>query len=296
MKKFSAIILAASMLFLCACTGNETPGTSTTTSVPTTDAKEKTIITQWNTDLLPANFPAPPAGTYNFEIAEGNHLTDESDYTSDWVRIRFTCPQSNFFTFTNALVSNGYTGRTRTVNEIENIYYRNGIHGYWRDETNIVKINSSSVKDGELTVIMDIVPCKKGLPEKLLEFFPDFDGYCVGNGYYCGHDSSLEFITRTPGETLSPNWHWEFLCTGNAGNAFIGVTEEEFDAYCDLLGEAKFSGPITSDNVDGFKVTMVDVLKDIDSTTYGAYMLYNPDLMLLEFGFTNNPVLITKDY
>ncbi|MBE6820625.1 MAG: hypothetical protein E7516_06205 [Ruminococcaceae bacterium] len=297
MKKIFALILAVSLIFLCACTGNDTSGTTvTTTAVQTTSESEKVIISEWNSDLLPADFPAPPEGTFDLEIAKGNHLTDESDYASDWVRMRFTCPQNNFFNFTNELLTTGYIGRTRTVNEIDNIYYRNGVHGYWRNDANIVKINSSHIQNGNLTVIIDIVPCTKGLPEKLLEFFPDFDGCCVGNGFYCGHDASLEFITSEPGDTLNPNWHWEFLCTGNAGNAFIGVTEDEFDDYCDLLGKAKFSGPITEGNVDGFKVTMVDAIKDIDGTTYGAYMIYNPDLMILEFGFTNNPVLITKDY
>ncbi len=296
MKKYFALILAISLIFLCACTGNNTSGTTSTTAVQTTSEDQKVIISEWGSDLLPANFPAPPEGTFNFEIAKGNHLTDESDYASDWVRIRFTCPQNNFFTFTNAILTNGYTGRTRTVNEIDNIYYRNGIHGYWQDGTNIIKINSSHLENGNLTVVIDIVPCTKGLPEKLLEYFPDFDGYCVGNGYYCGHDASLEFVTSTPEENLTPNWHWEFLCTGDFGNAFIGVTEEEFDAYCDLIGEAKFSGPISEATVDGFNVIMVDTEKNIDSTTYGAYMIYNPDLMILEFGFTNNPVLITKNY
>ena len=296
MKKYFAFILAASMIFLCACTGNDTSGTTVTTAVETTSESEKVIITDWNSDLIPADFPAPPDGTFNFETAKGNHLTDENDYNSDWVRMRFTCPYNNFFGFTNNLLANGYIGRTRTVNEIDNIYYRNGVHGYWQNGTNIVKINSSNIENGNLTVVIDIVPCTKGLPEKLLEFFPDFDGYCAGPGFYCGHDASLEFITSAPDETLTPNWHWEFLCTGNAGNAFIGVTEEEFDDYCDLLGKEKFSGPIGVSTVDGFEVTTVDTLKDIDDTTYGAYMLYNPDLMILEFAFTNNPVLITKDY
>ena len=297
MKKFIVPILAISMLFLCACSGNNTPPIAeTTTNVQTTESDKKEVISEWGSELLPDNFPSPPEGTFDFEIAQGNHLTDVSDYASDWVRMKFTCPQNKFFDFTNALLTNGYIGRTRTVNEIDNYYYRNGVHGYWQDGTNIVKINSSSVNNGNLTVIIDIVPCTKGLPEKLLEFFPDFDGYCVGSGLYCGHDASLEFITSQPGDTLSPNWHWEFLCTGNKGNAFIGVTEDEFDDYCDLLGEAKFSGPITETTADGFTVTTVDTTKNIGNTTYGAYMIYNPDLMILEFGFTNNPVLITKDY
>lgn len=297
MKKYFAFVLAISMIFLCACTGNDTGETTVTTSaVQTTSESEKVIISEWNTDLLPADFPAPPEGTYNFEIAKGNHLTDASDYASDWVRIRFTCPYVNFFNFTNSLIESGYKGRTRTVEETDNIYYRNGVHGYWQNGTNIIKVNSSHLESGVLTVIIDVVPCTKGLPEKLLEFFPDFDGYCVGPGLYCGHDASLESISTTPDDKLNPNWHWEFLCTGDAGNAFIGVTEEEFDNYCDLLGEAKFSGPIGISTVDGFEVTTVDTVKDIDGTTYGAYMIYNPDLMILEFGFTNNPVLITKDY
>ena len=297
MKKYFAFVLAVSLIFLCACTGKDTgEATVTTSAVQTTSESERVIISEWNTELLPADFPAPPEGTYNFEIEEGNHLTDVSDYASDWVRIKFTCPYVNFFNFTNSLIESGYTGRTRTVEKTDNTYYRNGVHGYWQNGTDIVKINNSYLEGEALTVVMDIVPCTKGLPEELLEFFPDFDGYCVGSGLYCGHDASLESVSSVPGDKLDPNWHWEFLCAGYVGNAFIGVTEEQFDEYCDLLGEAKFSGPISISTLDGFEITSVDTVKDIDGTTYGAYMIYNPDLMLLEFGFTNNPVLMTDDY
>lgn len=296
MKKICALILAASMLLLCACS---TDGTSEKKSPATTAAitaeSEKEIISEWGSDLLPENFPAPPEGTYNFEIAQGNHETDESDYASDWVRIRFTCPTHNLHTFTNAFLSDSYTGGSRTIASDLN-YYRNGVHGYWYGEEKIVKINSSTSNISETTLIVDIVPVTKGLPDELLQFFPEFDGVSVGNGVYCGHDASLEFISSNPTGGLSRYWHWEFLSTGSTGNCFVGVTQDDFENYCDLLGEAKFSGPITSATVDGFNVTMVDVVKDIDGTTYGVYMLYNPSLMTLDIAFTNNPKLITMDY
>lgn len=293
MKKFSAIILAASLLFLCACSTGDTSKPTTTAATTQTS---KNIITEWASDLLPENFPAPPEGTYNFEIAQGSHETDESDYASDWVRMRFTCPTHTLHTFTNAFLDSSYTGGSKNVTEGID-YYRNGYHGYWCDGEKIIKINSSSASTaGETTLIIDIVPVTKGLPDVLLEYFPDFDGFSVGNGLYCGHDASLEFITSDPSGNLSPNWHWEFLGTGEHGNSFVGVTQDDFDDYCDLLGAAKFSGPITAAMVDGFNVTMVDVTKDIDGTTYGVYMLYNSSLMTLDIAFTNNPKLITMDY
>ncbi len=294
MKKLTAIILALSILLLCACSGNTVPPAVTAPTTSST-ASQKVFITEWNSDLLPDNFPAPPLNTYNFEIAQGNHETDVSDYSNDWVRIRFTCPKHNLHSFTNAFLTNGYKGGTRSVAEGLD-YFRNGLHGYWQDGTNIVKVVASSESlDGEITVTIDIIPCSKGLPEALLEFFPDFDGVSSGNGIYCGHDASLEFISGEFQNSFAPNWHWEFLCTGGTSNCFIGVTQEDFESYCNLLGAAKFSGPITSATVDGFSVTMVDVIKDIDGTTYGAYMLYNPSLMTLDFVFTNNPKLITED-
>ena len=294
MKKLFALILAASMLFLCACSSDGT--SKNVPTVATTAQSEKKIITEWGTDLLPEDFPAPPEGTYNFEIAQGNHETNESDYASDWVRIRFTCPTHNLHTFTNAFLNSNYTGGSKNVTDGFD-YYRSGVHGYWCDGEKIIKINSSSATiGGETTIIVDVVPVTKGLPAALLEYFPDFDGVSVGNGLFCGHDASLEFISNDPSEKLTPNWHWEFLSTGKNGNCFVGVTQDDFEDYCDILGAEKFSGPITSSTVDGFNVTMVDVLKDIDGTTYGVYMLYNPTLLTLDIAFTNNPKLITMDY
>ena len=297
MKKLSAILLALSMLFLCACSSG---GSITNILTPTTTAAEKNIITEWGTDLLPADFPAPPNGTYNFEIAKGNHETDESDYASDWVRIRFTCPTNSVYQFTNAFLNSNYKGGSKNVtNGVD--YYRNGLHGYWFDGKNIVKINSSSSfinsqsQSSETTITIDIVPAKKGLPEVLLQYFPDFEGYSVGNGNFCGHDASLEFITSDPSSGLSPNWHWEFLGTGGRGNCFVNVSQDDFDNYCDLLGAAKFSGPITTAMLDGFNVTMVDVIKNINNTTYGVYIIYNHSLMTLDVAFTNNPQLITNE-
>ncbi len=298
MKKICAIILVFSTLFLCACTSGDTE--KTTTSAPTS-AVDKTIITEWGTDLLPEDFPAPPNGTYNFEIAQGNHETDVSDYAADWVRIRFTCPTNALYEFTNAFLNSNYKGGSKNVTEGID-YYRTGLHGYWCDGEKIIKINSSNTAfiqetmASETTVIIDIVPVKKGIPEVLLQYFPDFDGYCVGNGIYCGHDASLEFISSDYSAGLSPNWHWEFLGTGSYGNCFVNVSQDDFDDYCDLLGEAKFSGPISTGIVDGFNVTMVDVTKDIDNTTYGVYIIYNHSLLTLDIAFTNNPKLITGEH
>lgn len=298
MKKICAIILIFSMLFLCACSSG---GTGQIITPATTSSAEKVIITEWGTDLIPEDFPPPPQGTYNFEYAQGNHETDVSDYVSDWVRIRFTCPTNALSEFTNSFLDSNYKGGSKTVTDGTQ-YYRNGLHGYWCDGKKIVKVNSSnSVIDNktllsETTVTIDIVPVKKGLPETLLQYFPDFDGYLVGNGVYCGHDASLEFISDDCSKGLSPYWHWEFLGTKGCGNCFVNVSQDDFENYCDLLGEARFSGPISTAILDGFNVTMVDVIKDIDNTTYGVYIIYNHSLMTLDVAFTNNPKLITGEH
>ena len=296
MKKICAITLAISMLFLCACS---TDGTTSNPPTSSTTATEKKIITEWGSDLLPADFPAPPNGTYNFEIAQGNHETDESDYASDWVRIRFTCPTNSLHTFTNAFLDSNYKGGSRIVTDGID-YYRNGLHGYWCDGEKIIKVNSShntlnnETKNSETTVVIDIVPVTKGMPDTRLQYFPEFNGFSVGNGIYCGHDASLEFISGDPSNGLSPNWHWDFLGTNGRGNCFVSVSQDDFEDYCDLIGEAKFSGPITTATVDGFNVTMVDAVKDIDNATYGIYIIYNHSLMTLDIAFTNNPKLITN--
>lgn len=303
MKKLHAIILVITIIFLCACSNQQkAPETSTTTVAPapltntliTTTEPQSTaapiIITEWNTDLLPEAFPAPPEGTFGFIIEQGDHETDEGDFKVDWVRLKFTCPAHNFFSFTNSMLDLGYIGATKEI--VNGTYYSNGIKGFWQNGKHLVRINSSELDDeGNLTVIIDVVPCTDNFPTQLLQYFPKFEGYSVGDGDYCGHDSSGNFLTHSIDSGFSPYWHWSFRFS----DGFVGVTYEEFEAYYTLLGEMDFSGVITSSTVDGCNILSVDVEKTIDGYTYGAYMLFNQSLRTLDVVYTNDPSLVNAD-
>lgn len=303
MKKLFAIILTISILFLCACSDNKNnPDSLTTTSAadssvsttikplpvtPTQTTAVPVIITDWGTDLLPKDFPAPPEGTFGFIIEQGNHETDDGNFKSDWVRLKFTCPAQSFFTFSNTMIDLGYIGAAKEITD--GTYYADGIKGFWQNGKHIVRINSSHLDDdGNLTVIIDVVPCTDNFPTQLLQYFPKFEGYTAGSGEYCGHDSGGNFLTHSIDSGFSPYWHWSF----RFADGFVGVSHDEFEAYYTLLGEMDFSGVITSSTVDGCNILSVDVEKTIGDYTYGVYMLFNQSLRTLDIVYTNNPSLV----
>lgn len=292
MKKLSAVILTLSILFLCACAGQEEPETTTAGSAaaPSMTAPQTTeaaVITEWGTKLLPEDFPAPPEGTYGFIIEEGDPAVDEGNFLSKWVRIQFTCPEQNFHTFTNSLIENGYVGGSKKITN--GTYYSDGTHGFWQNGKNLIRINSSQISlNNDLTVIIDIVPCTDNFPEALLQYFPKFNGYTAGSGTYCGHDASEASLTKSFENGFSPYWHWDFRFS----NGFAGVTLEDFESYYKTLGDMGFSGVITSSTVDSCNIISVDVIKEIGGTTYGVFMLFNQSLRTLDIVYTNNPNLL----
>ena len=297
MKKIFALITVLALMFLSACSGGNTdnptdavttaqtkPGESTTLSNPVK------IITEWGTDLLPADFPPPPEGTYGFEFAEGKHETDEGNYNADWVRIKFICPEHSFYTFTNALVKNGYKGGVRKVEDAE--YYKEGFSGYWQNGKHIVKIHSTEkTPDAKLSFVIDIVPCVDSFPEELVAYFPKFNGYSLTKGRYCAHDASLDSLESKIENGFSKYWHWEFRFS----NGFIGVEENEFEAYCAALEKESFSGQISSSRVDNMDVITVTVGKEIGTEQYIVMLLYNKSLKTLDVAYANNYKLLTSE-
>lgn len=304
MKKTFAIILTFSILFLCACGAKDTKTTATTintestteyvpvvltlpttTTMPTT---EPVYFSQWPTDLIPKNFPAPPEGSYAFLVEKFDHTKSEVNFASDWVVISFTCPEQNFHTFTNGMTKLGYIGGSKKITN--GTYYTNGYKGYWQDGKNIVKIDSTNTdEDGNITAIIEIAPCADNFPEPLTEFFPKFNGYTTSNGDYCGYDISKTPYTNTYDDGFPAYWYWEYRFS----NGFVGVTYEEFKAYYEALGEMDFSGVITSSVVDGCDTISVDVTKVIGEDTYAVYILFNQTLRTLDIAYTNDPSLYT---
>lgn len=295
MKKLFAVILVFATLFLCACTGRDSGTTDIPSSAASTSSVQITatpnesttapeIITEWGTDLLPADFPAPPEGTYDLLIGEGTPTSDEDSYTSEWIRLKFTCPEHSFYLFTNNLVENGYKGSVKKFTNAT--YYLDGFKGHWQNGDYIVTIFESKINlNGNYTFSIDIIPCNDNFPAELQEYFPKFNGFTVTAGNYCGHDSNNEFLESTFGGSFAPFWHWEF----RFDEGFIGVEEKEFNEYCEALGKAGFAGPVVASTVDGCNVTSVDVVKTIDGISYCAYLLYNPSLKTLDIAYANNP-------
>lgn len=293
MKKFSAIILTFTILFLCACTSAKTDNTTTTEFVPVklTETTVTTIPTtapvffsEWPADLLPEKFPAPPEGSYAFEFAKGNPEKDEGNFHSEWVRIRFVCPEQNFHTFTNEMVSLGYIGSSKRINE--GTFYQSGYNGAWQDGKNIVRIDQTYTDaNNNMQVTIDIVPCKNTFPDALTEIFPKFEGYTTSTGVYCGHDSNGTQISDSYKGSFDTAWHWEYRFS----KGYVGVSLEEFESYYETLGEMGFSGVISAALVDGCDMLSVDVEKTVGNTTYVAHLLFNQTTKTLDMAFSNDP-------
>lgn len=297
MKKTLAIILTFSLLFLFACTKNngntdsnsaingDFVPTMFTSAIPTTmPTTEKVIISKWTTNLLPAEFPAPPEGTFAFEVAKGNPETDEGNFVSEWVRIRFSCPEQNFHTFTNTMTELGYIGGSKKITN--GTFYSDGYEGCWQNGKHLVKIKECKIsEDSCLTVTMDIVPVTYNFPDALSPVFPKFNGVTAGEGIYCGHDTNGMQISGKYDGSFDTYWHWEFRFS----NCFAGVTLEEFESYYEALGEMGFSGVISGATVDGCDIISVDVEKKIGDTEYVCHLLYNQTLRTLDATYSNDP-------
>ncbi len=300
MKKTIAFLISLSFIFLCSCSGNNNSEETTAVSEGQTTAQQITqesqttekaveYVSDWGSELIPANFPAPPDGTHDVSVGSGK--ADDSIYQTDWVRIKFTCTEASFYIFSNQMNENGYTGGTKNIKN--GTYYTNGFKGYWQDGKNLVRIYKSEISNiAEITFTIDIIECRDNFPEELTEFFPKFNGFTKAQGVYCGHDADGKHETYDFGGSFtSPRWHWDFRFT----DGFIGVEQSEFEAYYKQLDKMEFSGVISTATVDGCSTFSVDVEKEIDGIKYCVFMLYNQSLKTLDIAYTNDPSIYEHD-
>ncbi len=286
MKKLSAILLALILLFLCSC--SEDNGSVSTPSDAETEAaaltENSTMITEWKTDLLPEKFPSPPKGTHDFSIAKGEGATADYAYTTDFLRITFICPEFEFYSFSNEMLSLGYKGGSKSVSG--GTYYRDGFKGYWQNGETYVRINNTTKTDeGEVIFEIDIAKCVDNFPSALEKFFPKFNGYCMSSGTFCGHDGNGDRITTVfEGSFAAPSWHWDFRFS----NGFVGVEQVEFEEYFYALEKLGYEGTISTNTIDGFSVMSGDMIKSAPEGDYGVFMLYNINLKTLDIAYTND--------
>lgn len=296
MKKISAIFLAFVLLFLCACSDKDSVSTpsdaeSDAATVAVT-AEKSNIITKWTTDLLPEKFPSPPKGTHDFSIVHGEAATGDYAYTTDFLRITFICPEHEFYSFTNEMISLGYKGGSKNVSE--GTYYTDGFKGYWQDGVNYVRISDSTKTDnGEVIFNIDIAECVDNFPEALEKFFPKFNGYCMSPGTFCGHDGNGDRVTTVfEGSFASPVWHWDFRFS----NGFVGVEQVEFEKYFHEIEALGYEGTISTNSVDGFSVMSGDLVKSTVEGEYGVFMLYNVNLKTLDIAYTNDSSVYLSEH
>ncbi len=298
MKKTIAILLAFSTLFLYACssknntdetTTNSAEQTSISTNVSDTTKNDNVeYISEWGIDLLPADFPAPPSGAYNFEYEHG-HANNE--YASDWVRIQFTCPENEIYRFTNDFIKAGYIGGAKKI-EAPASYFKPGFNGYWQNGKNYIRVAASQYgENNELTLLIDIAECKDNFPMVLTSIFPKFNGYAKNSGLYNEYDENRnrlnnEFI----GSLNAKSWSWDF----GFENTFIGVTLEEVEAYVNDLVNAEFSGSSATSVTDGCTVVSYDLIKETGDNTYGVFIAYNQILKTMDIVYTNDIYLYVQ--
>lgn len=288
MKKFISAIIVLFMLFLCACSEQETTPDTTEQSEVSQTESQIDYISEWGTDLLPANFPAPPESAHDLSIDSGSASVDS--YRSDWVRIIFTCFERDIYEFANRLKANGYTGGVKNIASPSS-YYPAGFIGNWHDGENLVRINNAQViETGEVTFVFDIIKCTKSFPEALETIFPKFDGYAIGTGQYYKYNENMEIVSREFDGTFGDNaWYWDF----GFENAFVGVTLEQLTEYENILVEALFGGTSSTSVVDDCTVITYNLYKEIGDGVYAVFIAYNQTLQMLDVVYTNEPSLVT---
>ncbi len=299
MKKTIALMLAFLMLFLCACSDNGNNNTETTTSnqlltenaVSTTSENSSkngntNNISDWNSNLLPENFPSPPNGTHDV-IIELNQPNE--NYSSEWVSIQFTCPENEIYRFTNEILKAGYTGGAKKIDSPAK-YFREGFNGAWQNGQKLIRIAASQYNEkGEITVVIDITECKDNFPLVLTNTFPKFNGFSKNTGLYSEYDENKNRLDNDfIGSLNAKSWTWDF----GYERAFVGVSEAEVDAYINELIDAEFAGKSTTGVTDGCTVVSYDLVKETDTCVYGVFIVYNQILKTLDILYTNDAMLL----
>lgn len=291
MKKTIAFLLALSIIFLCACSKNDGTDEETTTAAPettvgaeaTTSNEETTAqpeyVSEWGSDLLPANFPAPPANTYDVTIFDIPASEKYSGACHDITRIIFSCPENEFYNFCNSLSGNGFFGGMKNITN--GTVYSDGFAGGWKcDEYIIVIVLTEYEDNGDLKICLDLSENVSAFPEALKEYFPEFAFPARTGGKYYGYNTVDEVTNIYNGKFEHIYWQWQF----RFDNAFTGVSMSDFQNYIEMLEDAGFNGEMESSVVDGCTVINADIVKD----DFAILLTFNQVLKRLDIIYTNH--------
>lgn len=291
MKKTIALLLALSIIFLCACSKDggadeetTTANVQTTLAAQTTSAEETTTsppeyVTEWGSDLLPADFPSPPINTYDVTVSDIPATQKYSEACFDTTRIIFSCPENEFYAFCNSLSDKGFFGGMKNISG--GALYSDGFAGGWKCDEYIIVIIDSMYKDnGDVKFCLDVSENVSAFPEALKAYFPEFAFPSHNGGTYLGYNSDGEQTNTFNGSFEHVYWQWHF----RFDNAFTGVSMDDFNNYIDALEAAGFSGKMESSVIDGCTVINGDIVKD----NYAILLTFNQALKRLDIIYTNH--------
>lgn len=288
MKRLIAAVLCLSILALCACSKNETVEEIQTSVTESTT--HPNTFTEWDSELVPENFPKPQPGMHDLEITTGS--AGENGYRSDYVRLTFICFEKDIYEFSNSLSECGYVGGVKNIPSPA-AYYAEGFTGNWHDGKKLVTINGYEVlSTGEVKFVFDIIDCIESFPEALEPIFPKFVGYSKTAPTYRLYNSKGEVVSEEFSGILGEGgWFWDF----GFENAMVGVTMEQLNQYEIEMVDAGFGGNCITTYTDGCTVISYDMTKMIDGKIHGIYIAYNQSLKTMDVVYTNDISLVTGE-
>lgn len=240
MKKIVALILCASFILLCSCSGKDsTPTTNNVNYVNEGDWSgiQREMVTDWfDGDVngverkdLPEDFPAVPDETSNISIKKHKAEESSAGYASDWTELTFSTPRQGVNKLSDDLRKAGYKGTVRYLPS-------EGWAGAWQNGKNFIRIADWEYEyDGSYIITLHITECLKPSYPELAEIVPVFDGFTSAKGSY------YEFIDGKPlAHNFDGKFHAEWQIEFSRFGAIAGTSKEEFEAYSETLDKSGF--------------------------------------------------------
>lgn len=300
MKKVFALLLGLSLLFLCACGGDEEQKNIKYVNIDEQSGIEKNYASGWEdyeiptedassdstqpavdaSELLPENFPEAPEGISDLTIQKMPY-SEETGYPTEYVELSFICDYSSLVIFSQSLKDIGYKGG---IKEITNgTYYPTGIHGAWQDGNYLIRIvGTEAIIDGSHDVTMHIVPCVDVFPEELAALSSSFNGYCGAEPFYYEYVDGEAVLRDFDG-----NFHAKWMISFTNDCSYVGVTREDYENYfAELESKGYTIGGIEPGTLDSCNTFLGEAISSNESVY--IMLLYNESLATLDIYYTND--------